>query len=271
MSFSIWPQGISVNNEISSRCCLVTGGGRGIGRSIVIALAEAGVRFIVVNYLKDSTAAAETCTAASSKATNSDFQCISIQADVSKSSEVDEMMKKISENSPSPITILVNNAGQVGIKNVMAVTETDFDNFMNINAKSAFLVSQAVVPGMIKEKFGRLITISSVAAYNGGSSLNLPYAMSKAALIGLINTYATLFHQHGITSNGISPGLIETDMIIKNAEAQPEVAVAHLRKISTMTRMGKPDECANIAVMIAKTGYLNGQIVTLDGGMIRSK
>lgn len=272
MSTLIWPNNhLPVNNDISSRCCLVTGGGRGIGRAVVLALAEAGVQFIAVNYNKDSVSANETCEAAKTKARNPKFSCVPFQCDVSCPEQVTVLIKSIVDTFHVPVTILVNNAGQIRMKPMEELTATDFDYVMNTNSKSAFLVSQACISGMKDERFGRIITISSMASYNGGSSLNLIYAMSKASLIGLINTYATVLHSFGITSNGVSPGLIETDMVTKNATLYAESAGPHFRAMATMSRMGLPEECANVAVMLAKTGYINGQIIEVDGGIVRSK
>ncbi len=156
-----------------------------------------------------------------------------------------------------PIEILVNNAGISQIKPFTDLVEADWDELLDVNLKSAFLVTQRVLPGMRSRRWGRIINLSSVAAQTGGV-IGPHYAASKAGLIGLTHSYASLLAKEGITANAIAPALIETDMITSNPNASPaRLPLGHF---------GAPDEIARIAVLLAESDFITGQTISPNGG-----
>lgn len=238
-------------SDIKGKVALVTGGSRGIGRAIAVALAENGAT-VAVNYHKNQEAAEETCEAIQ----KSGGKAVSIQADVSSSPEVSRMVQE-AEEALGTIQILINNAGVVHKDTLENLTEADWDRVMAINLKSAFLVTQAVLPGMRKKQWGRIINLSSVAAQTGGVTGPI-YVASKAGILGLTHSYASLLVKEGITANTIAPALIETDMVTKDLKASPDPI--------PMGRFGTVEEVADVAVMLAKNGYITGQTINVNGG-----
>ena len=161
------------------------------------------------------------------------------------------------ERELGAIEILVNNAGISQIKPFTDLDEADWDELLDVNLKSAFLVTQRVLPGMRSRRWGRIINLSSVAAQTGGV-IGPHYAASKAGLIGLTHSYASLLAKEGITANAIAPALIETDMITSNPNASPaRLPLGHF---------GSPDEIARIAVLLAESDFITGQTISPNGG-----
>jgi 3-oxoacyl-[acyl-carrier protein] reductase len=224
---------------LSSRTALVTGASRGIGKSIALALAEAGAD-IVVNYNSNAAAAEQVCEQIRAKGR----KALSVQADVSKSQDVERLITTI-EKQLGSIGILVNNAGIAEFLPPEKVTEEIFERFLRVNLTSMFLVTQRVIPGMRAAKWGRLINLSSIAAQTGGV-IGPHYAASKAGILGLTRSYASQLAKDGITANAIAPGLIETDM-----------AADHV---------GTPDEVAQIAVLLAQNPRITAQTININAG-----
>ena len=236
---------------LGNRVALVTGASRGIGKAVAIALAGAGAN-IAVNYRKEQAAAEDVC----AKIRALGRRALAVKADVSLSSEVDALVAAV-ERELGPVEILVNNAGISQIKPFSDLTEADWDELLRVNLKSAFLMTQRVLPGMRTRHWGRIINLSSVAAQTGGV-IGPHYAASKAGLIGLTHSYASLLAKEGITSNAIAPALIETDMITSNPNASPaRLPVGHF---------GSPDEIGRIAVLLAESDFLTGQTISPNGG-----
>jgi len=238
-------------SDIRGKVVLVTGGSRGIGKAIAVALAENGA-IVAVNYLKNQEAAENVCEAIQ----KSGGKAAPIQADVSKSQDVSRMIQE-TENALGAIQILVNNAGVVHKDTLENLSEADWDRVMAVNLKSFFLVTQAVLPGMRKRQWGRIINLSSVAAQTGGVTGPI-YVASKAGILGLTHSYASLLVKEGITANTIAPALIETDMVTKDLKASPDPI--------PMGRFGTVEEVADVAVMLAKNGYMTGQTINVNGG-----
>jgi 3-oxoacyl-[acyl-carrier protein] reductase len=155
----------------------------------------------------------------------------------------------------------VNNAGINPGKPFTELTLEDWNRTIQTNLTSAFLVSQDVVPGMRQRQWGRLIFLSSVAAQTGGV-IGPHYAASKAGMLGLMHSYASLLAKEGITSNAIAPALIETDMIRGNESIRPDML--------PVGRFGEADEIARAALFLATTGYITGQTINLNGGWYMS-
>ena len=237
--------------DLKNRVALVTGASRGIGAGIAIALAEAGAD-VAVNYRERVEAAEEVCAQIRALGRRS----LAIQADVSVGSEVRSMVAEV-ERELGPIDILVNNAAIAFSRKLEEITEADWDLVLNVNAKSMFLVTQAVIAGMRQRKWGRIINLSSVAAQTGGA-VGAHYAASKAAMIGFTHSCATAFVKEGITSNAIAPALIETDMVTNNPNASPSLI--------PMGHYGAVDDVASIAVMLATNDYMTGQTISVNGG-----
>jgi len=236
---------------LNGRIALVTGGSRGIGRAISIALAEAGAD-VAINY-REAKAQAEEVQCAVEAAGRRAF---AIQADVAKSAEVERMVSAVEKELGAP-AILVNNAGIARPQPIDQITEQDWDELIEVNLKSVFLVTQRVLPAMRAAKFGRIINLSSVAAQVGGV-VGPHYAASKAGMIGITHAYAGLLVKEGITANAIAPALIETDMVTNNLSAKPDRI--------PLGRFGHVDEVASVAVMLARNGYITGQTINVNGG-----
>lgn len=193
-------------SELNNRIALVTGASRGIGKAIALALANAGAR-VAANYRERAEEAAsvvETIHRSSGRA-------LAIAADVSIARAVQSMVS-IVEEQLGPIDILVNNAGMSAPRGLDDITEEDFDRSMAVNLKSAFLCTQAVLPGMRARRWGRIINISSIGARLGAGSVSVAYGAAKAGLEGLTRAYALRLASEGVTVNAVAPGLIDTEM-----------------------------------------------------------
>src|SRR5512142_2290970 len=188
-------------DDLTGKVALVTGASRGIGRAVALALAAAGAD-VAVNYLAREAAALDTVKAIERLGR----RALPVRADISLAPEVAGLVAVIEEDL-GQVDILVNNAGIVSQKPVPEITEADWDRMLAVNLKSAFLVTQRVLPGMRARRWGRIINLSSVAAQTGGVT-GPHYAASKAGLIGLTHSYARLLVKEGITVNAIAPALI---------------------------------------------------------------
>jgi 3-oxoacyl-[acyl-carrier protein] reductase len=238
-------------DDLSGKVALVTGAGRGIGRAIAVALAQAGVD-IAINY-RDRAAGARQVGAEIAALGR---RAIAMQADVSKAAEVDRLVEAVHKHL-GRIDILVNNAGIARVQGIDEITENDWDELLAVNLKSCFLMTQAVLPGMRERRWGRIINLSSVAAHVGGV-VGAHYAASKAGMLGLTHFYASRVAAEGITVNAISPALIETEMVTANPNATAERI--------PIGRFGAVEEVSDAAVMLARNGYITGQTLHINGG-----
>jgi len=238
--------------EIKGRIALVTGGGRGIGRAIAEGLAKAGVD-VAVNYLSHEKEAKEVCEIISAQG----CRALAVQADVSVAASVSRMVSATQEHLGT-ISILVNNAGMARARRLDEIDEQLWDETIAVNLKSCFLVTQAVLPGMRAQRWGRIINISSVAAHTGGI-VGPHYAASKAGILGLTHSFASLLIKEGITVNAVAPALIITDMVSEAARARASLI--------PVGRLGTVKEVADVALMLAENGYMSGQTINVDGGL----
>jgi 3-oxoacyl-[acyl-carrier protein] reductase len=238
--------------RLDDRVALVTGASRGIGRTIALALAEQGAK-VAVNYV--SRAADADAVVGEIRANGG--TAVAVRADVSVAAEVVAMIAGVTAQL-GPIDILVNNAGIVLRRDVDDLTEADFDRTIAVNLKSAFLCTQAVVPGMRERGWGRIVNISSGAA-RGAGVIGAHYNASKAGMEGLTRGYAARLAQAGITVNAVAPSLIETDM----ATSFP----ADVAKRIPIGRMGTPEEVAQVVAMVVANPYITGQTVPVNGGV----
>jgi 3-oxoacyl-[acyl-carrier protein] reductase len=242
-------------DTLKGKTALVTGASRGIGRAIALALAGAGAD-VVLNFLSHSTDV-QTVEAQILKLGR---RCTRIQADVSVGTDVDRLAHETQERIGS-VDILVNNAGISRVQPIEQIAESDWDDLIDINLKSCFLVTQAFLPSMRARKWGRIINLSSVAAQIGGV-VGPHYAASKAGMLGLTHYYARYLATEGITVNAIAPALIETDMTRSNLRASAtNIPVG---------RFGNVDEVSDVAVLLATNGYITGQTINVNGGWVMS-
>jgi 3-oxoacyl-[acyl-carrier protein] reductase len=244
---------------LNGKVALVTGGSRGIGAAIALSLADAGAD-IAINFRARSADANEVCVAIR----KAGRRALALQADISKSGEVSGMVAQI-ERELGPVNILVNNAGMARQINLENIVEADWDEHIdehiNVNLKSAFLVTQAVLPQMRTQRWGRIINISSVAAQTGGL-VGPHYAASKAGMLGLTHSYAAFLAKEGITANTVCPALVETEMLRANPRATSSVI--------PIGRFGTVGEVASVVRMIAENAYLTGQTINPNGGWYMS-
>src|SRR3954471_23102470 len=192
--------------DLGAHVALVTGASRGIGAAVALTLAELGAA-VAVNYRER----ANDAEAVVAKIKSSGGRAIAVAADVSQSAAVAGMVERIAREL-GPIDILVNNAGIAIVRGVDQLSESDFDRTLLVNLKSAFLCTQAVLPGMRIRKWGRIVNITSGAA-RGAGAIGPHYNASKAGMEGLTRGYASRLVKDGITVNSVAPSLIETDMM----------------------------------------------------------
>ena len=237
-------------DSLKDKIALVTGASRGIGRACAVALGQEGA-VIAVNYRERENEAAESCRLIEAAG----GRTFPVRADVSKAAEVAALLKKIAVDA-GPVSVLVNNAGVSTKRSLDDVTEADFDEAVTVNLKSAFLLTQAALPAMREAGWGRIVNISSNAAFTGGGT-GPHYAASKAGMNGLTHAYAALLAGEGITVNAVAPGVIETEMIA-NRYSTPRAPVG---------RFGRAEEVAGAVVMFVRTSYITGQTLVISGGM----
>ena len=240
------------------RVALVTGASRGIGRSIALQLAAAG-HPIGVNYAR-SREAAETVVASIAEGGG---EAIAVGADVADEHQVTAMFKEVQE-SLGPIQILVNNAGITRDNLLLRMSPEQFDEVIATNLRSVYLCTKAALRGMLKAKWGRVISVASVAGLVGNPG-QANYAASKAGLIGLSKSVAKEVGSRGITVNVVAPGFVDTDMTESLDDDVRSSAVGTI----TLGRFGQPEEiAAAISFLASDAGsYITGQVISVDGGV----
>jgi 3-oxoacyl-[acyl-carrier protein] reductase len=242
---------MTIKPDLSAHTALVTGASRGIGAAIAIALAEAGAA-VAVNYRERADDAASVV----AKIKSMGGRAVAVAADVSQAAAVAKMMERVVSDL-GPIDILVNNAGMAIVRGVDDLTESEFDQTIAVNLKSAFLCTQAVLPAMRARKWGRIVNISSGAA-RGAGAIGVHYNASKAGMEGLTRGYAARVVKDGITVNAVAPSLIETDMMRGRTDLARNIPLG---------RMGQADEVAQAVAMVLGNSYMTGQTIVLNGGL----
>ena len=240
------------------RVALVTGGAKGIGRAVCLALAEKGMD-IAVNYAGSAAAAEET--AAACRALG--VRAVTLQADVRRP----ENCQKLVEDTVAAlgrIDVLVNNAGITADTLMLRMTEADFDNVLATNLKGAFFCTKAASRYMMRQRYGRIVSISSVVGLHGNAG-QTNYAAAKAGLVGLTKSVAKEYAARQITANVVAPGFIDTDMTAAMPEAARAAAAASIPA-------GKVGDAKDVAAAVAflageQSGYITGQVLCVDGGM----
>ena len=243
--------------SLDGQTALVTGGGRGIGRAIALALGEAGAE-VVVNYSSSAAAADDvvaTITAAGGKA-------YALQANVSIEEEVDSLIKTVLERS-GRLDVLVNNAGITRDGLLMRMKTSDWQSVIDLNLSGVFLCTRAVARPMLKQKSGRIINITSVVGLMGNAG-QANYAAAKAGVIGLTRSTAKELASRGITVNAVAPGFIATDMT-KDLDADS------ILKDIPLGTFGTQEQVAGAVRFLAAdsaAAYITGQVLQVDGGMV---
>jgi len=250
--------------DMRGKVALVTGGGRGIGRGIALALARAGAD-IAVNYIGNEARAEEVAR----EIRNMGRRAISVRADVSDRQEVESMVDRAIHDLGS-IDILVNNAGILTFEPFLEIKEEDWDRVLDVNLKGQFLVAQAVARHMVRRGRGKIINMASIAS--GQVGIGYPniahYTASKGGVIALTEVMALELSPLGVNVNAIAPGLIESDMTrdVVGDERSRAALIARIPK----RRIGTPDDVAGLAVFLAsdESDYCTGATFYVDGGWL---
>ena len=242
----------------TKRAAIVTGGSRGIGRAVCLALAEQGVN-VVVNYAGSAAAAEETAALCREKG----VEAIAVQASVADAAQVDALFEKAVE-AFGRVDILVNNAGITKDNLIVRISEEDFDAVIDTNLKGAFLCCKKAARLMMRQKWGRIVNVSSVVALRGNPG-QANYCASKAGVIGLTKSLAKELSSRHITVNAVAPGFIDTDM----TRVLPENARTAILSQVPLGTFGQPEDVARTVAFFAaeESGYITGQVLCVDGGM----
>ena len=237
----------------------VTGGSRGIGKAIALKYAQNGYN-VVINYVSDKTNVEEL----KKKFEELKVECLIEKADVSKSEEVEQIVKKTIEKFKK-IDVLINNAGITRDGLLMRMKEEDFDKVIEINLKGTFLVTKSVIPYMLKKRDGKIINLASVVGVTGNAG-QCNYSASKAGIIGFTKSIAKELASRNIRANAIAPGFIDTDMTSVLSDEVKDSINAQI----PMKRMGTAQEIANVAYFLGceESSCITGQVINIDGGMV---
>ncbi|HZO88833.1 MAG TPA: 3-oxoacyl-[acyl-carrier-protein] reductase [Chthonomonadaceae bacterium] len=244
--------------KLQDKVAIVTGGGRGIGRAVAVALAQEGAK-VVVNYSRSADAAEQTV----AEIETAGGVAMAIQADVACAEAVNGLVKRAVETF-GRVDILINNAGILRDKLLLRMTEEDWDAVLDTNLKGAFLCAKAVASGMVKQKGGVIINVGSVIGKVGGAG-QVNYSASKAGLIGLTKSLAKELGSRNVRVNAVAPGFIETEM---TEVLKPEYREAVLKQIP-LGRFGAAEDVARVVVFLCSgdAAYIQGEVISIDGGL----
>lgn len=244
---------------LKDKVAIVTGGTRGIGRAIVLKLADQGAN-IVVNYRNSDKEAEELKAILEEKG----VKVLTVKCDVSNFEDSKNLIDKCKEKF-GKIDILVNNAGITKDTLIIRMKEDDFDNVIDVNLKGTFNCAKHASAIMLKQKFGKIINMTSVVGITGNAG-QVNYASSKAGVIGLTKSLARELGSRGITVNAVAPGFINTDMTKGLSDKVKEEAAKNI----PLKKLGNPDDVANLVGFLASdlSNYITGQVINVDGGMV---
>ncbi len=244
--------------HLAEQVALVTGAGRGIGRTIALALAEHGADVVINDVVE------ENARTAAAQVEELGREAMVAIADVTSETQVQEMVESVMARF-GRIDILVNNAGITHDNLLIRMSEEQWDAVLSVNLKGAFLCTKAVSRPMLKARSGRIINIASVVGLTGNAG-QANYSASKGGLIALTKTTAQELASRGITANAVAPGFIETEMTDK---LPPDAREQMLARVP-LGRAGQAEDVANAAVFLAgpDAAYVTGQVLTVDGGMV---
>jgi 3-oxoacyl-[acyl-carrier protein] reductase len=244
---------------VEGRVALVTGGGRGLGRAIAVRLAQEGAK-VAISYRSNDAAAGETAELVRQAGAG----CETFKGDVSSSEDVEALMKGVGE-AFGPVEILVNNAGTTRDNILLRMKDEEFEEVLATNLKGTYLCTRAVLRGMVRARWGRIVNISSVVGLVGNAG-QANYAASKAGMIGLTKSVAREVAGRGITANAVAPGYVETELTGRLPENVKERILGQV----PVGRFGEPEEIAEVVAFLAgeRAAYVTGQTIAVDGGMV---
>jgi 3-oxoacyl-[acyl-carrier protein] reductase len=239
------------------RLAIVTGAARGIGRAIVLELLKQGRKVAGLDLNAEQLAELEKV------AGEAGYSVITKCVDITQTDKLTETLDALAEEHGG-IAVLVNNAGITRDRLMIQMDDDDFDRVIAVNLRAAFVATRVAARSMIRNKFGRLVHISSVAGVMGQAG-SANYAASKAALIGMSKSIAREVGKKNVTSNCIAPGFIMTDM----TEGLPDIVKEEAKKVIPVKKFGKPEDIARAVAFLAsdEAGYITGQVLCVDGGM----
>lgn len=237
---------------------IVTGGSRGIGRAVAVRLAKDGMN-LVINYRENSAAAEET----ERMCRELGAEVLLVQGDVSRAEDCEKLAAQAKE-AFGRVDVLVNNAGITRDGLLARMAEEDFRAVLDVNLVGPWNMMKAVNRIMMKQRYGRIVNLSSVTGLMGNMG-QTNYAAAKAGILGMTKSYAREVASRGITVNAVAPGFIDTDM----TEAMPEGAKDKIITGIPMGRTGKPEDVAEAVAFLAseQAGYITGEVLRVDGGM----
>jgi 3-oxoacyl-[acyl-carrier protein] reductase len=241
------------------RVALVTGGGRGIGRAIALRLAKEGAR-VAISYRSNDAAAEETA----ERVRRLGAECETFRGDVALAGDVEALMKGINEVFGA-VEILINNAGTRQDNILLRMKDEEFDEVLATNLKGMYLCTRAVLRGMVRARWGRIVNVSSVVGIVGNAG-QANYAASKAGMIGFTKSVAREVANRNITVNAVAPGYVDTEL----TGGLPGNIKEQILNQVPMSRFGEPQEIAEVVEFLAGEGaaYVTGQTITVDGGMV---
>jgi 3-oxoacyl-[acyl-carrier protein] reductase len=244
---------------MEGRVALVTGGGRGIGRAIAVRLAREGTR-VAISYRSNDAAAEETA----QLVRQTGVRCQVFRGNVASVGDVEPLIKGVNE-AFGPVEILVNNAGSRRDNILLRLKEAEFDEVLATNLKGTYICTRAVLRGMVRARWGRIVNVSSVVGLVGNAG-QANYAASKAGMIGFTKSVAREVANRGITVNAVAPGYVETEM----TRGLPENIKGQILEQVPMSRFGEPEEIAEVVAFLAgeSAAYVTGQTIAVDGGMV---
>jgi len=249
-----------MDNYLFGKTALVTGASRGIGAGTAFVLAQHGAD-VAVNYLSSKDKAEEVC----ERIRSIGRKAFPFKADVTDLQDVNRMVNEIYETFGT-IDILVNNAGHNPTHNILDMSDTDWDWVLNLNLKSYFLCSKAVLPKMLEQEDGRIINITSISGQRGGLVCDVDYSAAKAGIMGFTRSLSRWAAPRGILVNAISPGYIETELLV---EIVPPERIAKLVDGIVLKRLGTCEEVGEVVAFLAGPGgnYIVGEVINVNGGV----